>query len=80
MRCFHVVFNITASSSLEAGTATFHYKKIFNQNNPTQQPYKTNPTKAANVRFESTSIVNIIEMSEDEMNAFAPDCPFLGVV
>ncbi len=80
MRCFHVVFNITASSSLEAGTATFRCKGMFNRDNLIRQFCKTSPAKAANVRFESTSIVNIIEMSEDEMNAFAPNCPFLGVV
>lgn len=80
MRCFHVVFNIMASSSLGAGTATFRCKGMFNRDNLIRQFCKTSPAKAANVRFESTSIVNIIEMSEDEMNAFAPNCPFWGVV
>ena len=80
MRHFHVVFSIITSSSLGSGTATFHCEGMFNRDNLIRQFCETSSAKAVNVRFESTSIVNIIEMSEDEMNAFAPNCPFWGVV
>ena len=80
MRYFHVVFNIMTSSSLGTGTATFRCEGMFNRDNLIQRFCETSSAKAANVKFESTSIVNIIEMSEDDMNAFAPNCPFWGVV
>lgn len=78
MRCFHVVFNIT--TSLGACTATFRCEGMFNRDNLIRQFCETSSAKAANVKFESVSIINIIEMSEDDMNAFAPNCPFWGVV